>query len=78
MRFRSIVCTGVGSSVKEVQALSLVTVSEMVKHASPQQLRPHLATLIPALLESLSGMEVIDFTRTMHLRLHACACMVCA
>ena len=44
--------------MKEVQALSLLTIAEMVKSASPEQLRPHLATLLPALLESLSGMEV--------------------
>jgi type III secretory pathway component EscS len=46
-----------GSAVKEVQALSLVSVADMVKSASPEQLRPHLASLVPALLESLSGME---------------------
>ena len=44
--------------MKEVQAVSLVTVAEVVKGAGPEQIRPHLPLLVPALLESLSGMEV--------------------
>ena len=38
--------------------MSLVTVAEVVKGAGPEQIRPHLPLLVPALLESLSGMEV--------------------
>jgi len=47
-----------GSSVKEVQALSLVTISKIVQTAGAEHIRPHLAQLVPALLDSLSGMEV--------------------
>lgn len=44
--------------MKEVQALSLTTIAKMVQTAGPQQIRPHLPRLVPAMLESLSGMEV--------------------
>jgi hypothetical protein len=44
--------------VKEVQALSLTTIAKMVQSASPDQLRPHFPQLVPAMLESLSGLEV--------------------
>ncbi len=52
---------GVRSSVKEVQALSLMTVAKMVQKAGPEHIRPQLARLVPALLESLSGMEVRSY-----------------
>ncbi len=44
--------------MKEVQALSLTTIAKMVQTGGPEQIRPHLAQLVPAMLESLSGMEV--------------------
>lgn len=44
--------------MKEVQALSLATISKMVQTAGAEHIRPHLVQLVPAMLESLSGMEV--------------------
>ena len=43
--------------MKEVQALCVVTIAKMVQAAKADQIRAHLAQLVPALLESLSGME---------------------
>ncbi len=44
--------------MKEVQALSLITIAKMVEKGGPEHIRPQLARLVPAMLESLSGMEV--------------------
>ena len=46
------------SEVKEVQGMALTTISRLVQSAGKEQIRPHLADLTIAMLESLSGMEV--------------------
>nr|CAD7576131.1 unnamed protein product [Timema californicum] len=48
--------TGICSTVTEIRAISLQTVSQLVGVAGPL-LRPHLPTLIPALLEAAGEME---------------------
>ena len=50
--------SGVSSSVAEVAALSMDTVSKLVAAAGAAQARPLLPDLVPPLLESLSTMEV--------------------
>lgn len=50
--------TGLGSSVKEVQGLALMTICKLVELAGAVQIRPQLPELVPPMLESLSGMEV--------------------
>ena len=49
---------GVNSSVKEVQALALMTICKLVELAGAEQIRPQLPELVPPMLEALSGMEV--------------------
>ena len=44
--------------MKEVQALCMITIAKMVQAAKATQIQPHLPQLVPALLDSLSGMEV--------------------
>ena len=46
------------SSVKEVQALALMTICKLVELAGAEQIRPQLPDLVPPMLEALSGMEV--------------------
>ena len=41
----------------DIQALSLDTTARLAKAAGPALLRPHLPTLVPPLLEALSGLE---------------------
>ncbi|XP_019632493.1 PREDICTED: proteasome-associated protein ECM29 homolog [Branchiostoma belcheri] len=48
--------TGLGSSVKEVRAISLMTILKISQNAG-KLLKPHIAVLVPALLEALSGLE---------------------
>lgn len=48
---------GIPSQVPEIRWLALDTTSKMVKTAAPSVVRVHLAALVPAFLESLSGME---------------------
>ncbi|GAB4815511.1 hypothetical protein N2152v2_002557 [Parachlorella kessleri] len=48
---------GLPSQVGEIQALSLDTSARLVKAAGPELVRPHLPLLVPAMLESLSGLE---------------------
>jgi proteasome component ECM29 len=48
---------GIPSQVPEIRWLALDTVSKMVKNAAPSVVRVHLTELVPAFLESLSGME---------------------
>nr|CAD7409385.1 unnamed protein product [Timema cristinae] len=48
--------TGICSTVSEIRAISLQTVSQLVGVAGPL-LRPHLPALIPALLEAAGEME---------------------
>ncbi|CAK0785632.1 hypothetical protein CVIRNUC_008843 [Coccomyxa viridis] len=45
------------SDVKEVQALCMITIAKMVQAAKATQIQQHLPHLVPALLDSLSGME---------------------
>ena len=52
------IVAGQKSDVKEVQALCLITVAKMVQAAKAAQIQQHLPQLLPALLDSLSGMEV--------------------
>lgn len=53
--------TGLGSSVPEVAGLAMDTVAQMVRHAGPAAVRPHLPLLVGSLLESLSTLEVRCF-----------------
>lgn len=48
---------GLPSRVPEVQALSVDTLSRIIKAAGPELVKPHLNVVVPALLESLSGLE---------------------
>lgn len=48
--------TGLGSSVKSVQALSLSSIMKMSKNAGVL-LKPHIPLLVSALLEALSSLE---------------------
>jgi proteasome component ECM29 len=48
---------GLMSTVKEVQALSMDVIMKLVKFADGAAIRPHIADIVKALLESLSGME---------------------
>ena len=48
---------GLPSRVPEVQALSVDTLSRIIKSAGPELVKPHLSIVVPALLESLSGLE---------------------
>jgi proteasome component ECM29 len=48
---------GIPSQVPEIRRLALDTASKMVKTAAPSVVRVHLTALVPAFLESLSGME---------------------
>ena len=52
------VVAGQKSDVKEVQALCMITIAKMVQAAKATQIQQHLPQLVPALLDSLSGMEV--------------------
>ena len=36
----------------------MITIAKMVQAAKATQIQPHLPQLVPALLDSLSGMEV--------------------
>ena len=47
-----------GSNAQEVQALALGAIVKLVAAAGAERTRPHLPTLVPALLEGLSGLEV--------------------
>lgn len=58
---------GQSSDAKEVQAVCMVTIAKMVQAVKAAQIQAHLAQLVPALLESLSGMEVGCRCRLMHL-----------
>ncbi|EFN52702.1 hypothetical protein CHLNCDRAFT_138705 [Chlorella variabilis] len=49
--------TGLPSTVPEVQALALDTTCKLAAAAGPELLRPHMPLLVPAMLESLSGLE---------------------
>ena len=42
----------------EVAGLAMDTVAQMVRHAGPAAVRPHLPLLVGSLLESLSTLEV--------------------
>jgi hypothetical protein len=57
-------CAGTSSTVAEIQALSLTTISRMVQLAGAKQIRPHLPQLVTTMLESLSGMEVRSISPT--------------
>ena len=46
------------SDAKEVQAVCMITIAKMVQAAKAAQIQAHLVQLVPALLESLSSMEV--------------------
>ncbi|PRW21127.1 proteasome-associated ECM29-like protein isoform X1 [Chlorella sorokiniana] len=48
---------GLPSQVPEVQALALDTTCKLAAAAGPELLRPHMVALVPAMLESLSGLE---------------------
>lgn len=41
-----------------MQGLALTTMAKIVATAGAERVRPHLPTLVPALLEALSGLEV--------------------
>ena len=41
-----------------MQGLALKTTAKIVATAGAERVRPHLPTLVPALLEALSGLEV--------------------
>lgn len=65
-----IMLAGQSSDAKEVQAVCMVTIAKMVQAAKAAQIQAHLAQLVPALLESLSGMEVgcrSNFMRLLHM-----------
>ena len=49
---------GQKSDAKEVQAVCMVSIAKMVQAAKAAQIQAHLVQLVPALLESLSSMEV--------------------
>lgn len=51
----SLLCVpaGLPSQVPEVQALALDTTCKLAAAAGPELLRPHMAALVPAMLESL-------------------------
>ncbi len=53
-----IMLAGQSSDAKEVQAVCMITIAKMMQAANAAQIQAHLAQLVPALLESLSGMEV--------------------
>lgn len=48
--------SGITSTVSEVRSISLQTVSKLCRSGG-SMVKPHLGTLIPALLEALSGLE---------------------
>ncbi|KAL4530388.1 hypothetical protein Ndes2437B_g03884 [Nannochloris sp. 'desiccata'] len=48
---------GLPSRVPEVQALAVDTIAKIIKAAGPELVKPHLSVVVPALLESLSGLE---------------------
>ena len=48
---------GLPSQVPEVQALAVDTLSKIIKAAGPEIVKPHLNVVVPALIESLSGLE---------------------
>lgn len=48
---------GLGSSVVEIQAIALDTVSKACKAAAPDALRPQLVPVVQAMLEALSSLE---------------------
>jgi proteasome component ECM29 len=48
---------GLPSRVPEVQALAVDTIAKLIKAAGPELIKPHLSVVVPALLESLSGLE---------------------
>ncbi len=48
---------GLPSRVPEVQALAVDTIAKIIKAAGPELVKPHLHIVVPALLESLSGLE---------------------
>jgi len=48
---------GLPSRVPEVQALAVDTIAKIIKAAGPELIKPHLSVVVPALLESLSGLE---------------------
>ena len=49
---------GQKSDAKEVQAVCMISIAKMVQAAKAAQIQAHLVQLVPALLESLSSMEV--------------------
>ena len=55
---RAWLAAGVTSQVAEVQGLALTTMAKIVATAGAERIRPHLPTLVPALLEALSSLEV--------------------
>ena len=48
---------GLLSQVTEIQAITVDTIAKMVASAGPEVLRLHMKKLVPALIESLSGLE---------------------
>ncbi|XP_045609918.2 proteasome adapter and scaffold protein ECM29 isoform X1 [Procambarus clarkii] len=52
----TLLTSGITSTVSEVRTVSLQTVSKLCRTGG-SMVRPHLGTLIPALLEALSGLE---------------------
>ena len=55
---RHILPAGQKSDAKDVQAVCMISVAKMVQAARAAQIQTHLVQLVPALLESLSSMEV--------------------
>lgn len=52
----TLLTSGITSTVNEVRSISLQTVSKLCRSGGAM-VKPHLGTLIPALLEALSGLE---------------------
>ncbi|KAG7160614.1 Proteasome adapter and scaffold protein ECM29-like [Homarus americanus] len=52
----TLLTSGITSTVSEVRSVSLQTVSKLCRSGG-SLVRPHLGTLVPALLEALSGLE---------------------